>query len=75
MELIVLLQLQWKNLWEKNKVSKGEKMVRIKTISVLGANGTMGRNIAGIFASYGNAKVYLITRTMEKSRIAISKAI
>lgn len=50
-------------------------MVRIKTISVLGANGTMGRNIAGIFASYGNAKVYLITRTMEKSRIAISKAI
>jgi 3-hydroxyacyl-CoA dehydrogenase len=45
----------------------------IKTVTVLGANGTMGRNIAGIFASFGNAKVYMVSRSIEKSRMAIEK--
>lgn len=33
-------------------------MKSIKTVSIIGANGTMGRNIAAIFASFGNAEVY-----------------
>ena len=49
--------------------------MEFKTISILGANGAMGKNIAGIFASYGSAKVYLLTRTMEKSQNAIDKAV
>ena len=39
----------------------------IKTVSIIGANGTMGRNIAAIFASFGNAEVYLISRSIETS--------
>lgn len=42
-------------------------MESIKTVSIIGANGTMGRNIAAIFASFGNAEVYLISRSIEKS--------
>lgn len=34
--------------------------IKINTVTVLGANGAMGRNIAAIFASFGNAKVYLV---------------
>lgn len=37
----------------------------IKVVSILGANGTMGRNIAAIFASFGNAQVYLISRLIQ----------
>ena len=46
----------------------------IKTVTVLGANGTMGRNIAAIFASFGNAKVYMVSRSVEKSTKAIEKS-
>ena len=49
-------------------------MNRINTVTIVGANGTMGRNIAAIFASFGNAKVYLISRTIEKSVEAKEKA-
>ena len=42
----------------------------INTVTVLGANGTMGRNVAGIFASFGNAKVYMICRTKQKAEKA-----
>ena len=41
--------------------------MEIKRVTILGANGTMGRNIAAIFASFGGAEVYLVSRTMEKS--------
>ena len=41
--------------------------MNIKTVTVIGANGTMGKNIAGIFASFGNAKVYMVCRTLEKA--------
>lgn len=47
----------------------------IKNVTVIGANGTMGANIAGIFASFGNAKVYMISRDVKKSKQAIQKAI
>lgn len=46
----------------------------IQTVTIIGANGTMGRNIAAIFASFGNAKVYLVSRTLDKSIDAKNKA-
>ena len=46
----------------------------IKTITVIGANGTMGCNVAGIFASFGDAKVYMVCRTMEAAKKAQLKA-
>lgn len=49
-------------------------MVEIKTVTVLGANGTMGQNISAIFASFGAAKVYLISREVSKSEKAKNKA-
>lgn len=48
--------------------------MKIKTVAVLGANGTMGRNIAAIFASFGKAKVFLATRSLDKSKFALEKA-
>lgn len=46
----------------------------IKSVTVLGANGTMGANISGIFASFGNAKVYMVSRNQEQSVFAKSRA-
>lgn len=48
--------------------------MKITTVTVIGANGTMGSNISGIFASFGNAKVYMVSRDLEKSKNAITKA-
>ena len=49
-------------------------MKAVRNVTVLGANGTMGRNVAAIFASFGNANVFLVSRTLEKSEIAKEKA-
>lgn len=49
-------------------------MLQINTVTVIGANGTMGRNISAIFASFGAAKVYMVSRSIEKSREAIDAA-
>lgn len=49
-------------------------MLQINTVTVIGANGTMGRNISAIFASFGAAKVYMVSRTVEKSKAAIETA-
>lgn len=46
----------------------------IKAITVIGANGTMGKNISAIFASFGNAKVYMVCRSLEKAKSAANKA-
>ena len=46
----------------------------IKTVTVVGANGTMGQNVAGIFASFGEATVYMVCRDIEKAQKAIEKA-
>lgn len=46
----------------------------IRTVTVIGANGTMGCNVSGIFASFANAKVFMISRDIEKSKKAIQKA-
>lgn len=48
--------------------------MEIQTVTIVGANGTMGRNIAAIFAAFGNAKVYLVSRTLEKSVDAKNRA-
>ena len=46
----------------------------IKTVTVLGANGTMGKNVSAIFASFGNADVYMVSRSMEQSQKAVEEA-
>lgn len=48
--------------------------MEIKTVTVIGANGTMGCNISGIFASFGNAKVYMACRSMDKAEKAVIQA-
>ena len=49
-------------------------MFSANTVTVIGANGTMGCNVAAIFASFGGAKVYMVSRTLEKSEKAVEKA-
>ena len=49
-------------------------MMNIRTVTVIGANGTMGCNISAIFASFGNATVYMVARTKEKAEAAIERA-
>lgn len=49
--------------------------MNIRTVTVIGATGTMGANIAGIFASFGDAKVYCIGRDIEKVRKTIPRVI
>lgn len=48
--------------------------MNIKTVTVLGANGTMERNVAAIFASFGHAKVYMVCRNRDKANKAIVQA-
>ena len=43
----------------------------IKTVTIIGATGTMGANIAGIFAAFGDAKVYCVGRDIEKVKKTI----
>lgn len=50
-------------------------MKRIKNVTVIGATGTMGANVSGIFASFGNAKVYCIGRNIDKVKITIPRII
>ena len=49
--------------------------LEIKAVTVVGANGTMGTNVSAIFASFGNAKVYMVSRDLEKSKRAQEKAV
>lgn len=39
----------------------------IKKATIIGSNGTMGRNVAAIFATFDNAEAYLMGCSMEKS--------
>ncbi len=50
-------------------------MLNIRTVTVIGVTGTMGANIAGIFASFGNAKVYCLGRDLEKVRKTIPRIV
>ena len=49
-------------------------MLIIKTVTVVGANGTMGTNVSAIFASFGSAKVFMVSRDIEKSKKAALRA-
>ncbi len=50
-------------------------MLKINTVTVIGVTGTMGANIAGIFASFGEAKVYCVGRDIEKVRRTIPRIV
>lgn len=47
----------------------------IRTVTVIGVTGTMGANVAGIFASFGDAKVYCIGRDIEKVKNTIPRIV
>lgn len=49
--------------------------MHIVTVTVIGVTGTMGANIAGIFAAFGNAKVYCIGRDIEKVKKTIPRIV
>lgn len=49
-------------------------MREIKTVTVLGANGAMGAGSAGVIAAFGNAKVYMLARDLEKAKDGVEKA-
>lgn len=49
--------------------------MKIKTVTVIGASGTMGANIAGLFASFGSAKVYCLGRNIEKVKHTIPRIV
>ena len=49
-------------------------MLNIKTVSVIGANGTMGATVAGLIAAFSGAKVFLVCRKMEAAESAVDVA-
>ena len=49
--------------------------MNIRTVTVIGATGTMGANVAGIFASFGDAKVYCVGRDIEKVKKTIPRIV
>lgn len=49
--------------------------MKITTVTVIGVTGTMGANVAGIFASFGNAKVYALGRDIEKVKKTIPRIV
>ena len=50
-------------------------MLNIRTVTVVGVTGTMGANVAGIFASFGEAKVYCVGRDIEKVKKTIPRIV
>lgn len=50
-------------------------MTEVKTVTVVGSTGTMGANVAGIFASFGNAKVYCVARDINKVKKTIPRIV
>ena len=49
-------------------------MKEIKTVTVVGANGTMGYTVAGIFAAFGGCKVYMVARKKEAAEKSVLDA-
>ena len=47
----------------------------IQTVTVIGATGTMGSKVAGIFASFGGAKVYCVGRDKAKIERILPKIV
>lgn len=49
--------------------------MEIKIVTVIGVTGTMGSNIAGIFASFGDAKVFCVGRDINKVKKTIPRIV
>ena len=49
--------------------------MKIEIVTVIGSTGTMGSNVAGIFASFGNARVYCVARDIEKVKKTIPRIV
>lgn len=49
--------------------------MKINTVTVLGANGNMGSQCAGLITAFGNTQTYLVAQTIEKANEAVEKAI
>lgn len=47
----------------------------IRTVTVIGANGNMGSKMSAIFASFGNARTYMVARDARASAGAVSSAV
>lgn len=50
-------------------------MLDIKKVTVIGASGTIGGCVTGIFASFGNAKVYAVGRDKVKVKSSIPRIV
>ena len=50
-------------------------MLEFKTVTLLGANGTMGANSAAIVAAFGGAKVHMLARTLDKAKEGVKTAV
>ncbi len=48
--------------------------LQIRTVTVLGASGTMGAAAAGLFAAYGEAQVYVTGRNPQRTQTAVGRA-
>lgn len=49
-------------------------MQEFKTVTILGANGTMGAGSAGVIAAFGGCKIHMLARTTEKAKEGIAAA-
>ena len=47
----------------------------VRSVTVIGVTGTMGANVAGIFASFGDAKVFCLGRDIEKVKKTIPRIV
>lgn len=52
-----------------------EIVMIINTVTVIGVTGTMGANVAGIFASFGDAKVYCVGRNIDRVQKSIDRIV
>jgi 3-hydroxyacyl-CoA dehydrogenase len=50
-------------------------MREIKTVTIIGANGAMGSGCAGVISSFGEAKVYMLSRDVDKANEGIIAAV
>ncbi len=49
-------------------------MLEFKTVTILGANGTMGAGSAGVIAAFGGCKIHMLARSADKAREGVAAA-
>lgn len=49
--------------------------MNVNTVTVVGANGTMGRNVAAIYAAFGGCTIYLVCRDIKKAKATVAKSV